>query len=384
MSTPEKPEEVQRRRLDAASALLARAATKDSLKEHDLYNRLITQVTSGHQEGCLYEPTDASSAKLHKRPHFVSEAADFAPLPHTLQREAADELKLYTFSGLFPEIGHAWMTIDHRLFLWDYRVPNATPYTYDGLDQVVITAALARPRRDGTFDPAPDWLLLLSTPVEVLVLALYVGAPAGASASAPVGLEIHESSFSVPTDGVNMVKMAASAGGRIFMAGADGCLYELTYGHAVGWWGAPYPTCAKLNRSRKRDRAVDFLRSAVYDSADPLLEITIDDERRCLYTLSRQSTIQVFDLGKDGRALNFVARLTIGGLHAELLRSGAPARSRRRRPPFPPRAPPRGPSRRRAPPPLQPHPPHARRRPRVEVVESDGEAQEGRRGRGGA
>ena len=67
------------------------------------------------------------------------------------------------------------MTIDHRLFLWDYRVPNATPYTYDGLDQVVITAALARPRRDGTFDPAPDWLLLLSTPVEVLVLALYDG-----------------------------------------------------------------------------------------------------------------------------------------------------------------------------------------------------------------
>ena len=125
---------------------------------------------------------------------------------------------------------------------------------------------------------------------------------------------------------MNMVKIAASAGGRVFMAGADGCLYELTYGHAVGWWGAPYPTCAKLNRSRKRDRAVDFLRSAVYDSADPLLEITIDDERRCLYTLSRQSTIQVFDLGKDGRALNFVARLTIGGLHAELLPlGGAPA-----------------------------------------------------------
>ena len=133
------------------------------------------------------------------------------------------------------------------------------------------------------------------------------------------------------------------------MAGADGCLYELTYGHAVGWWGAPYPTCAKLNRSRKRDRAVDFLRSAVYDSADPLLEITIDDERRCLYTLSRQSTIQVFDLGKDGRALNFVARLTIGGLHAELLRSGARPRPPAPPPPFSPRSAPR-PSRRRAPP----------------------------------
>ena len=125
-------------------------------------------------------------------------------------REAADELKLYNFSGLFPEIGHAWMTIDHRLFLWDYRVPNATPYTYDGLDQVVITAALARPRRDGTFDPAPDWLLLLSTPLEVVVLAIYCTGPRGRETSQ---IDIHETGFSVPSDGVNLVRMGGSASG---------------------------------------------------------------------------------------------------------------------------------------------------------------------------
>jgi len=47
---------------------------------------------------------------------------------------------------------------------------------------------------------------------------------------------VHETGFSVPSDGVNLVSMASTSLGRIFMAGADGFLYELLYGHVDGWW----------------------------------------------------------------------------------------------------------------------------------------------------
>ena len=35
--------------------------------------------------------------------------------------------------------------------------------------------------------------------------------------------------FSLPTDGVHVISIAASQHGRIFLAGKDGCLYELAY-----------------------------------------------------------------------------------------------------------------------------------------------------------
>jgi len=35
--------------------------------------------------------------------------------------------------------------------------------------------------------------------------------------------------FSVPTDGVHILTIEATHHGRIFMAGKDGCLYELAY-----------------------------------------------------------------------------------------------------------------------------------------------------------
>jgi len=35
--------------------------------------------------------------------------------------------------------------------------------------------------------------------------------------------------FSVPTDGVHTMNIEATQHGRIFLAGKDGCLYELAY-----------------------------------------------------------------------------------------------------------------------------------------------------------
>ena len=290
--------------------------------------------------------------------------------------------------GIFPGIQRAWMTIDHILFLWDYTDPRGSFYQYDGLDQArtpwpqppsprpvaharragtrrvtwgggrrrdsslppvpaaerrcwsplhrraqaIIHAALVRPRlREFSQEEGatPDWLLLLSTPLEVVVLALYcTGAPGRRNAS----IEIHETGFSVPSDGVNMIQIEGSPTGRVFMSGcasqprshhhrcwptawpcprahssaappprnpaltrlrtprgaarSDGFLYELQYGTVNGWWDT-YRTCAKRNCSRRTDRAWNFVKSAVVECADPIMDLLIDAERNLLYTLSQ-------------------------------------------------------------------------------------------------
>ena len=85
------------------------------------------------------------------------------------------------------------MTIDHQLFLWDYTDPRGSFYQYDGLDQTIIHASLVVPRR-GVFEEGaqPQWLLLLSTPVEVILFGLYTNG---------TEIDIYETGFSVPTDG---------------------------------------------------------------------------------------------------------------------------------------------------------------------------------------
>ena len=68
-------------------------------------------------------------------------------------------------------IRRAWVTIAHMLFLWDYTDPRGSFYQYDGLDQTIIHATLVKPRQSVFAGSSmPQWLLLLSTPLEVALL----------------------------------------------------------------------------------------------------------------------------------------------------------------------------------------------------------------------
>lgn len=47
-----------------------------------------------------------------------------------------------------------------------------------------------------------------------------------------------------------------------------------------------------------------------FKSTDPIIDIVIDDQRHILYTLSQNSTIQVYDLGEDGTACKHIIDYT--------------------------------------------------------------------------
>ena len=55
-----------------------------------------------------------------------------------------------------------------------------------------------------------------------------------------------EALFTLPTDNIHMLSVTGSANGRIFMAGMDGCLYELHYQAEDGWFSRK---CRKINHS---------------------------------------------------------------------------------------------------------------------------------------
>ena len=53
--------------------------------------------------------------------------------------------------------------------------------------------------------------------------------------------------FSIPTDNTYVMSIVGTNNGRIFMAGKDGCLYELAYQADDGWFSRK---CRKINHSK--------------------------------------------------------------------------------------------------------------------------------------
>ena len=87
-------------------------------------------------------------------------------------------------------------------------------------------------------------------------------------------------------------------------------------------WLDTYRTCAKRNRSRKRDIALQYVTSSMFDSSDPILELSYDAERGILYALSRASTLHMYDLGTDGDGFRYVCSLEVKGLVSKLRNDG--------------------------------------------------------------
>ena len=65
-------------------------------------------------------------------------------------------------------------------------------------------------------------LLVLSTPVEIVLVGLSVSADRK-------DLQIYSTNMSIPSDNINMTQIVSSENGRIFMCGKDGNIYEFSY-----------------------------------------------------------------------------------------------------------------------------------------------------------
>ncbi|XP_064386411.1 nuclear pore complex protein Nup155-like isoform X2 [Halichondria panicea] len=105
-----------------------------------------------------------------------------------------------------------------------------------------------------------------------------------------------------------MVAIEGTPDGRLFLAGRDGCLYEIIYQAVDGWFSKK---CRKINHSISM---VSFLVPSFlsFSEDDPLTQLVIDNSRHVLYTRSDNNTITAYDLGSDGKGLRRVASISMG------------------------------------------------------------------------
>uniref|UniRef100_A0A0B7BCT5 Nucleoporin Nup133/Nup155-like N-terminal domain-containing protein n=1 Tax=Arion vulgaris TaxID=1028688 RepID=A0A0B7BCT5_9EUPU len=227
------------------------------------------------------------------------------PLPPELV-EQFGRMQCNCMMGLFPEIERAWLTIDSDIFVWKYEDGSDLAY-FDGLGETILSAALLKPKT-GIFQPHIQYLMCLATPVDIVLLGVsFHKAVDGATGDHLTG-EMHllpDPLFSIPTDGVYITSIVGTDNGRAFMAGKDGCLYELIYQAEDGWFSRK---CRKVNHSTS---SLSFLIPSFFNFSfsddDPLVQITIDNTRGILYARTQKGTIQVFDLGENKKGMGRIA-----------------------------------------------------------------------------
>ncbi|KAG8179998.1 hypothetical protein JTE90_020953 [Oedothorax gibbosus] len=204
--------------------------------------------------------------------------------------------------GLFPEIGRAWLTIDSNIFLWSFHDGSDLAY-YDGLNETILCVGLVKPKPD-IFQDFIHYLLCLTTPAEIVILGVNFSSQDGGSTPFEEMHMLPEPLFSFPSDNIHMCTFQGTNDGRIFLGGKDGCIYEFSYQAQDSWFSRK---CRKINHSSS---SLSFLVPSFLNLAfsvdDAVLQIAIDDTRHILYARLEKGSIQVFDLGRDGKQMSKV------------------------------------------------------------------------------
>ncbi|KAH0520598.1 Nuclear pore complex protein Nup155 [Microtus ochrogaster] len=163
------------------------------------------------------------------------------------------------------------------------------------------------------FQPHVRHLLVLATPVDIVILGLsYANVQTGSGIlndSMCGGMQLlPDPLYSLPTDNTYLLTITSTDNGRIFLAGKDGCLYEVAYQAEAGWFSQ---RCRKINHSKSSlSFLVPSLLQFTFSEDDPIVQIEIDNSRNILYTRSEKGVIQVYDLGHDGQGMSRVASVS--------------------------------------------------------------------------
>ncbi|KAK6340747.1 hypothetical protein TWF696_009071 [Orbilia brochopaga] len=233
-----------------------------------------------------YENTDQERAPFHRTNVF--------DIPDQIF-EAYNQVQVLTKMGLFAEIGRAWITVDHMLYLWNFSSGGDFQEYAEPSKNNILAVNLLRPR-PGVFVDSVTHVLLVATSADITLLG--VSATSNGRPYNGCDLQIYKTNMTVPVKGVNVNIVEGSAKtGRIFFTGtSDNEVYELTYQEQEGWF---QPRCGKICHTQTGIIAqfapkISFLSGP--QTTEHTIQMVIDDTRNLLYTLSSTSTIRVFHM----------------------------------------------------------------------------------------
>ncbi|KAK9723027.1 hypothetical protein K7432_002235 [Basidiobolus ranarum] len=283
---------------------------------------LDTQLISDMKYPELADLLGSSSSSEYSQPQTLGwqlfQKKRLITLPDALF-EQYDLLQCRCFMGFFPEINRAWITVDHRLFLWNYQDGNDF-YTYEDQDQLITSVGLAK-AKPGIFVEEVHYILVLATPLEIILLGLSISersVQVAGSERIPTDITLYNTLMAAQSDNVSMTSIIGTENARIFMCGSDGNLYELTYQAEEGWFTKK---CYLINHTSSPYSSLipTFVPTIFRSPEDPIVFMALDGMRNILYALTRQSNIEVIYLGQDGDQFLRVTKMTNICQHASQL-----------------------------------------------------------------
>lgn len=226
------------------------------------------------------------------------------PIPDKIF-EQYNRAQVSTMMGLLADLNHAWITIDNACYLWDYTHPDPDLIGFEEQPNSITAVRLVVPRA-GIFVPSITRLLVIATTAEIILVGV-------STQNAPTGgltMALYQTRMSIPVRGmdVNVIEGSAATG-RIFFTGkCDNDVYELTYQQEEKWFQS---RCARINHTSKGITTLtpSFLFTHK-QQPEHTVQMTIDDSRRLLYTLSSSSAIRVFHM-KPNNVLDLMISRTL-------------------------------------------------------------------------
>jgi len=144
------------------------------------------------------------------------------------------------YMGLFPEINRAWLTMDKKLYLWDYghqeRFIRVQP-----IHSVISAVQLVKPKKN-IFPKDVKYVLVVATTLEIVLF--YLRFERGINSE----MNAVRTEFRVPANDKLITNIVSTSSGRIFLSG-EGNVYECEYevGDSLG---RRRRKCRKINRTQ--------------------------------------------------------------------------------------------------------------------------------------
>ncbi len=212
----------------------------------------------------------------------------------------------FTQMGLFVEIGRAWITVDNRLYLWNY-LSGGDFQSYEDLQHTITAVALVRPRAD-VFVSSISFLLVIATTQDVILLGV----------SKTCDIQFYSTQMSTSIRGLYVSNIQGSPTGRIFFSCRGSIdIYEIMYQSTEGWFTG---RCSRVCHTQ--NGLSNFVPIAWFASKqEQCVQLVVDDTRSLLYSLSSNSTIRTYHLSPASLSLSITCTYSSLTSHAQMLTS---------------------------------------------------------------
>ncbi|WCJ33618.1 Nuclear pore complex protein NUP155 [Euphorbia peplus] len=269
---------------------------------------LVVSDRIGREVGSQLDLEEALEASRYASHPYSTQPREWPPLievadtwelpPVLIERYNAAGGEGTALCGIFPEIRRAWASVDNSLFMWRFDKWDGQCPEFSGEEQAICAVGLAK-SKPGVFVEAIQYLLVLATPVELILVGVCCsGGADGTDPYAEIRLQPLPE-YTIPSDGVTMTCVACTDKGRILLSGRDGHIYELHYTSGSGWHKRCRKVCLTAGLGSVISRWV-VPNVFKFGAVDPIVEMVFDNERQILYTRTEEMKLQVFLLGSTG------------------------------------------------------------------------------------